>query len=583
MGFEDFKYNISVSALADELGCSQDEARGLVDNYKIGNFFDFQDWLVPGPATTFEPPARVMAWHQNYMLLKEYIASAGRFPNFNTVYKGVRLGTWLRYQKTAYKAGKLSPARESLLRSLGVMFRANHHDFEDAKWRQNYALLEEYVSLKGHLPPTTPYFTHKGVNLGIWLSKQKQAQKAGKLSHEQEALLRSVGVDFDVSEHDKAWQQNYDLLKEYISSKNSLPEHTTIYKDTKIGPWLVRQKQRYKAGKLSPEREALLRSVGVDFEASVFETQWQRNYELLKEYISIEGHLPPQSTVYNGVNLGTWLAQQKKADKAGVLPSARKALLCSLGLDFETDKFEAQWHQNYNLFKEYVSAKGHLPARRTIFKGVRLGNWLTAQKVSCKEGRLLSDREALLRSIGVDFDVSQEDINEAQWHQNFALFKEYVDLFGQNPPTTSSFTYKGARLGDWLHRQKTAYKTGELSHARETLLRSAGIDFKISAHDKAWHQNFALLKEYVAVEGHLPPFATIYKGVNLGFWLNAQKTAYKAGKLSPERETLLHSVCVELKSARGKEYISLAEQIASAEAQKQEPKTSKVNREEMSK
>ena len=522
-------------------------------------------------------------WQMRYELFKEYVSTEDRIPTLTIIYKNVNIGSWLATQKKLHKKGKLSAVRESLLRSIGVDFEASLQDKFEAQWQENYALLKEYVSLEGRLPPHKAIY--KGANLGRWLDAQKKLHKKGKLSAVRESLLRSIGVDFEISRQevsDARWQQNFELLKEYVSLKNRFPPTAAVYKGVRIWVWLKDQKRFFKVGQLSPEREALLRSVGVDFETTQQdknEAQWQQNYELLREYVSFNDQLAPttSSFTYKGVRLGAWLNMQKQLSKSGKLSPERKALLRSIGVGFDVSQEninEIQWQQNFSLFKEYVSTEDHIPTLTTIYKNVNIGSWLSYQKQAHKAGQLSLQREALLRSIGVDFETSRQDVFDVQWRQNYELLKEYVSLENRLPP--QSAVYKGVRLGSWLGMQKNRlYKSGKLSSERQSLLRSLGVDFEMSRWDineVKWQRNYALLKEYVSLEGRLPPQSAIYKGGQLGVWFYTQKQLFKKGKLPPERESLLRSAGVEFKSREKEEGNSLEDKIAAAEEYRDEAK-----------
>ena len=185
----------------------------------------------------------------------------------------------------------------------------------------------------------------------------------------------------------------------------------------------------------------------------------------------------------------------------------------------------------------------------------------------------MPQREAPLRSLGIDLGSTRQGWEDALWQKNYELFKEYVALTGQMPPTTPSFIYKGVKLGDWLHRQKTGYNTGKLSPGREARLRASGLDFELSRFDKEeaqWQGNYALLKDYVASTGRFPPQSTVFKQTNLGRWLGTQKDFYKKGKLLLKREALLRSLGVEFKLREEKGSEALEDKIASAEERRDE-------------
>jgi hypothetical protein len=58
----------------------------------------------------------------------------------------------------------------------------------------------------------------------------------------------------------------------------------------------------------------------------------------------------------------------------------------------------------------------------------------------------------------------------------------------------------------------------------------------------------ALLREYIAEHQKLPPQTKngVYRGKNLGMWINTQRNAKKgierSGKMTPEREAALEAI-----------------------------------------
>ena len=340
--------------------------------------------------------------------------------------------------------------------------------FEE-RWQKNYELLKEYVEAKNCLP--TARTEYKGVKLGIWINNQKQAWNKGNLTDKYENMLRSVGIDFDTKINEKRWLENYDLLKEYIEEKGALPNKSTEYKGTKLGRWFIHQKQADKAGNLSHSHKNLLRSIGVVLNVSTREKRWLKNYELLKEYISINGLLLREQTEYKGVKLGSWVRRQKRDYREGNLLSDRETMLNSIGLKLNVSTQPKRWLYNYELLKEYVTAEGVLPATKTEYKGIRLGRWLLYQKQAYDDGKLSDERKNMLKAAGVELDV---DGNERRWLNNYELLKEYITTKGVLPATRTE--YKGVNLGVWLLYQKQTYDKGNLSSSRENMLRFAGVE-----------------------------------------------------------------------------------------------------------
>ena len=63
----------------------------------------------------------------------------------------------------------------------------------DVKWERMHALLGTYREREGHADVTAKH-VEDGVNLGIWLSRQRAALKAGELDPARQKRLEAMGV-----------------------------------------------------------------------------------------------------------------------------------------------------------------------------------------------------------------------------------------------------------------------------------------------------------------------------------------------------------------------------------------------------
>ncbi len=68
-----------------------------------------------------------------------------------------------------------------------------------------------------------------------------------------------------------------------------------------------------------------------------------------------------------------------------------------------------------------------------------------------------------------------------------------------------------------------------------------------------WHLRFGALKKYMEEHGREPEEDTEYAGFKIGAWLEAQRKAYRKGKLSDDREELLDQLGVQWGSYRDTE------------------------------
>ena len=272
--------------------------------YKKGKLSKERIELLKQIGMRFETRDNDEVWNQMYMLAELYFKEYGnldipsRFKTLNGIDEyenGYNLGYWLGYQRQMYKKGKLPKERIELLEKIGMHFETRDND---EVWNQMYMLAELYFKEYGNLDIPSKFKTlngtyedENGYNLGGWLVSQRQMYKKSKLSKEREELLEKIGMHFETRDNDEVWNQMYMLaelyFKEYgnleIPSKfktlNGTDEDENGYN---LGVWLVRQRQMYKKGKLSPERKELLNQIGMIWE---IRKRKDKKQELCNEYL----------------------------------------------------------------------------------------------------------------------------------------------------------------------------------------------------------------------------------------------------------------------------------------------------------
>lgn len=130
---------------------------------------------------------------------------------------------------------------------------------------------------------------------------------------------------------------------------------------------------------------------------------------------------------------------------------------------------------------------------------------------------ILADKESGKGSAATPVPTQSERV----WDEHFEMLKEFQEVFGRFP--AYSETYKGFRLGRWLH--DTARRARVSRPDRIEKLQSLGVVGK-------WERNLALAKRFRDTFGRLPGKYETYQGVNLGAWL-----AVQTAKLRNERQS----------------------------------------------
>ena len=442
----------------------------------------------------------------------------------------------------------------------------------------NLEIPEKFKTLNGY------EYDENGINLGRWLTNQKQSYKKATLSPERINLLKDIGMCFEIRDNNNEWNKNYTLAKNYYEHNGNLEipkKFKTLngyeYDENGInlGIWIQSQRRSHKNVKLSPERLNLLKTIGMRFEIK-YNDGWNKNYALAKNYYEHNGNLeiPEKFKTLNGyehdengINLGMWIRSQRRSYKNVKLSPERLNLLKDIGMRFEIKHNNNEWNKNYALAKNYYERNGNLeiPEKFKTLNGyeydengINLRRWLAVQTQLYQKARLSPERLNLLKDIGMYFETRD---NNNEWNKNYTLAKNYYEHNGnlEMPAkfkTLNGYEYdeNGINLGMWIQSQRRSYKNVKLSPERLNLLKDIGMRFEIKHNNNEWNKNYALAKNYYERNGNLEipeKFKTLNgyeydeNGINLRRWLAVQTQLYQKARLSTERINLLENIGIK--------------------------------------
>ena len=111
------------------------------------------------------------------------------------------------------------------------------------------------------------------VDLGTWISKQRWAEKKGKLSLERKEKLLKINMRFNNIKSTLTWEENYEYAKKYYEYHGNLKvpqrfktnDGFTYDENGKVnlGLWIGTQRQAEKKGKLPQDKKNLLSKIGM--------------------------------------------------------------------------------------------------------------------------------------------------------------------------------------------------------------------------------------------------------------------------------------------------------------------------------
>ena len=167
-----------------------------------------------------------------------------------------------------------------------------------------------------------------------------------------------------------------ELLKIFIKENKRVPKQLEVYRGEKIGRWLANQKVLYCIGKLSKNREKILKSINSEIlinQKVINGRHFKYMLSLLHDFILSEGRLPKTNEEYSDERLGKWLSNQKTFYKMGKLYNERKEALEAIDSRIFITKQDLEvehYVDMSNLLKEFIKEKGRIPRSKEEYKAV---------------------------------------------------------------------------------------------------------------------------------------------------------------------------------------------------------------------
>ena len=267
-----------------------------------------------------------IGWKGTFQKLVQYKESHGhcRVPRNYTV-DDANLGNWVANQRNAYKRFKdgqhstMTQERIDQLNSVGFDWGTT-----GIGWEGHFQKLVQFQAEHGHCGVPQNY-SIDNVKLGKWVSHQRseyQNHLAGKYSpmtQERIDQLNSVGFDWGTTVI--GWDGHFEKLVQFkeVHGHCQVPQKYSV-NDVNLGNWVSHQRSEYQnhlTGKYSPmtqERIDQLNSVGFVWGTAMI--GWEGSFEKLVQFKESHGHCQvPRNYTADDVNLGNWVANQRKAYK----------------------------------------------------------------------------------------------------------------------------------------------------------------------------------------------------------------------------------------------------------------------------
>lgn len=261
----------------------------------------------------------------------------------------------------------------------------------DEKWEEHYRVLLDFISEFDCFPSS--YEVYKDFHIGRWCLQQRNSSVKDRMPQDRYEKLEKIGL-FACSRY-ASWDRNFQLLLAYKAQFGCFPKAKEMYKGVNLGRWYNKQKMALLDQSLSRDKAEKLLALGVA-ETSL-DAIWDRNYQMLSEFVTDYNRFPMVSDRIYGFNIGKWYFKQKHLAKSDSMPEYRLSRLQAIG--FSVDRSHLSWEESYLLLSEFVKDCDRLPKVSESYKGYNLGQWWFKQKYKLKRNELSDYKAQKLEEI----------------------------------------------------------------------------------------------------------------------------------------------------------------------------------------
>ena len=346
-------------------------------------------------------------------------------------------------------------------------------------------LIKEFIEEKGiSYSEIKARDIYKSRKIGSWIKTKRLDYKKGKLSKDQEKILRNLGETFEEKRRYLSFEEMINLIKEFMKQTGKKYDEinlTDVYNKVNISIWIRNRRQDYKYGKLNQEQIKLLRELGETFEEKRKDLSFEEMINLIKEFMKQTGKKYDEinsTDVYNKINISTWIRNRRQDYKHGKLNQEQIRLLRELGETFEEKRKDLSFEEMISLIKVYLKITGEKYSdimQKTTYKKIKIGVWISGKRSDYKQGKLSKDQENVLRELGETFEEKRKIFS---FEEMINLIKEYMNETGVSYlDITQKDMYNDIKIGVWKNNRRQDYKNGRLNKEYEQMLRSMGEVF----------------------------------------------------------------------------------------------------------
>jgi hypothetical protein len=517
------------------------------------------------------PAAREFTWDERFAQLLAFRRAYGHCQVPLAWKENLKLGMWVRMQRSARRDHSLDPELQRRLDEVGFLWnarerRCHNPDYdgtEEDRWERRFGQLLRFRERFGHtrVPARWP----DDRRFASWVARQRKLKKTSRLTRERQARLEAIGFAWSdprpaVAIREAHWLKRLSQLAEFQAAHGhcDVPEggpHKTL------ACWVKIQRNQWRAGHLPPHRSERLAGLGLGPTDPYLSARqrWDRHFQQLLAFRDRHGHCRVPSTWQEAPGLAVWVVAQRNYKATHRLAAGRVARLEEIGFLWDGDEglradWDAEWEAMFTALAQWKEQHGTF--RVTLQQQPQLSRWADTQRYMRGTGTLRAERQARLDALDFPWDMSAwktvrtepSPTLEARWQHRLEQCARFKERFG-HCLVPRPFPEDPA-LSDWVHNQRGLRARGRLSAERIARLEAIGFAWQSDRRQApvnaaAWERRYAELARFQAAHGHCRP--SWYEGEtkSLAEWVSTQRVAHRQKKLLPDRHARLDRLGVQ--------------------------------------
>lgn len=333
-------------------------------------------------------------------------------------------------------------------------------------WQYKLQLLLAYFNVNKKFPG-------RDSKLGWWLDAQRKLFNKDALITERVEALDKISIEWRPTKMnrifvDLSWDDKCQLAAEYHATNSKFPKYNETLNELPIGRWLADQRTLLKNNQLGDFRLQQLNTIGLEWSenkaqpTSASKLSWYEKADILKRYHVAFGKLPPNGTVYEDINIRTWLNGQKENHETTPLADDKVAILNSIDPTWNIIKKVNAKLRNMSISNQIdIFERFYIQYNRTpkkageVFEDIDIGYWygnLHKREISAEDQLRMSN-------IFKDWNLIRKQNTKAKeldWDGKLAVLRRYYQTYSKLPAASEQF--ESIDIGKWLNTQQTNYK-----------------------------------------------------------------------------------------------------------------------------